>query len=110
MKNSGDGHFFDGGFYTGLNCAQRIMSGDLNGDCISDVVTNSADGCSPKNAGGASVSFGRPDGTFMDGVPLQTADTNPTGAAFLGPVARPRALAIVDLFDAGITVLGDPAR
>ena len=110
LLNSGEGAFSLGGGYRvpGGDC---LAVGDFNGDCVLDVATSSwrSSGIGGRSWG-LTVLFGDGDGGFGGQQILRAVGTCPGGLAPLGPVGRPRALAVGDSCGAGITVYGDASR
>jgi hypothetical protein len=110
MPNAG-GIFGSGESYPIPNAPGVIVGGDVNGDCIPDVlVAGWCGGCGPPTGGFVIFLPGYSDGGF--GPPTQlSSSTSPGGVAFLGPVGSPRAVAVANgSSDAGLTVFGDPSK
>jgi hypothetical protein len=84
---------------------QFIVVGDFNDDGIQDIAMSGHYAC--QHQGGASIFFGLADGGFETALAVATAGYATTGVAPVGPVDHPRALAIADGCNGGLTISGD---
>jgi hypothetical protein len=105
LHNGGDGTFSDGGYFPSpaqVDVGVWMALGDFNGDCISDLVVSGPD---------VVVLYGDGDGGYhQPTVVLNGNGDGLAGVAALGPTESPRAIAIADFNDGGLTVLGDASK
>jgi hypothetical protein len=88
-----------------------LISADITGDCIPDVlVYGDCSGCGPPNGGYIELVAGYSDGGFGPPQALVPQIQWPSVPAFLGVVGSPRGIAINNLWDGGLMVLGDASK
>jgi hypothetical protein len=110
MTNSA-GELQSGESFPVPNFPGYFLSGDLTGDCIPDVlVFGGCSGCGPPNADYVELLVGYSDGGFGSPQALVPQVQWPSVPAFLGVVGSPRAIAIADIWDGGLMVVGDPSK
>ncbi len=111
LSNSGEGSFSRGESFPGAavsGVAESILTADINGDCIPDVVASGSCDCA-EDAGTVFVLYGRTDGGFSPPTSLVSFAPFPSGVAFFGSVNAAHAIAVANP-SGGFTVIGDASK
>jgi len=99
--------------YSVPNAPWVILTGDVNGDCLPDIiVAGSCLGCSPSYAGYVLLFPGYSDGGYGPPKPI-AQPLSLAAVARLGPVRNPGAIAVVSGspdFGEGIAIFGDASK